>query len=262
MKKNSMFFIPAVFALFLSFCILLLPVAAYQADCDQTGTMTILFLGSAYSTGNPPDGAEAIYVVKADFDKAVVNLSTLSRDLPVDAKILEDPAVTSAPLVEVFNAAYRKASGSNTEKRASASKVLNEVVNSQLGIKTEHYLTLDWDQITGMIDTIGGVEINIPSGFTSDRNVQFNAGVQKLNGTLAAEFVRTYEPGGESARYQRQKLFIQALQKQILSNTDLVSRLPTLLNQFRAAIVTDLTDDQLSSLICLVSSLPQGSIIF
>jgi len=262
MKKNSVFFVPAIFALFLSFCILLLPVAAYQADCDQTGTMTILFLGSAYSTGNPPDGAEAIYVVKADFDKAVVNLSTLSRDLPVDAKILEDPSITSAPLVEVFNAAYRKASGSNTEKRAYASKVLNEVVNSQLGIKTEHYLTLDWDQVTGMIDTIGGVEINIPSGFTSDRNVQFNAGVQKLNGTLAAEFVRTYKPGGESARYQRQKLFIQALQKQILNNKDLTSRLPTLLNQFRAAMVTDLTDDQLSSLVCLVGSLPQGSVVF
>ena len=83
--------------------------------------------------------------------------------------------------------------------------------------KDYYYFTMQLDEVAGMIDTIGGVEINNPAAITTEREVTFPAGVQTLDGKLSAEYLRAYKPGGDPARLKRQNLYMKALQTKILS---------------------------------------------
>jgi anionic cell wall polymer biosynthesis LytR-Cps2A-Psr (LCP) family protein len=72
-----------------------------------------------------------------------------------------------------------------------------------------------------------------------------------LDGELATEFLRTKLPGGDGARQQRQNLFLDAFQDQMLS-TKTISKAPELFEQFKEAITTDFSPKLVADLACLM----------
>ena len=98
----------------------------------------------------------------------------------------------------------------------------------------------------------------LTQSITTERGVTFPAGAQTLNGRLATEFVRSNTPGGEAGRLQRQEQLVDALQKKLWS-ADFAVSIPDLLAQFQGAIVTDLSPEQIMSLVCAYEQVPDSS---
>lgn len=234
-----------------------MPVAP-EGMCGNTGSIQILLTGADYSMGMPPFGADAIRLIQIDFDNATVKSVAFPRALVVKTDALGDPQKTVMELGTSYYEMKQAAQGTNTDKVTAATNLLAQVLYDNFGVNPNYYLTLQLDSVGAMIDEIGGVEITLPEAITTERKVTFPAGTQTLNGRLAAEFVRSRQPGGETARLQRQEILINSLQKKIFSASAVI-QVPDLIQQFHGAIVTDLSPEQILSLTCAIEQIPLSS---
>ena len=232
--------------------------AVPQGLCGQSGAIQVLLIGADYSLGMPPLGADAIRLIQFDFDNAQITTVAFPRAMVVDTEALEDTMKTRMELGTSYYEKKQTAQGSNTDKVTAASNLLAQVLYDNFEAAPDHYLTLQLDSVGAMIDEIGGVEITLAEEITTERDVTFPAGKQTLNGRLAAEFVRSKQPGGEAARLKRQELFMDAFQKKIFS-ASVAKEIPDLLSQFQGAIVTDLSVEQLLNLSCAYQQIPDSA---
>jgi LCP family protein required for cell wall assembly len=235
------------------------PTAA--ETCGQTGSMTILFLGSDSSIGAPPYGADSVRVIKTDFGAQKITVVTFPRNLIVRTTALNNPSYPQGPLGLTFYYAKVAAYGTIFDMNASGARVMAQVMMDNFAIGFTHYVALQMEQVAVMVDTLGGVEMNIPYTITTEHNVTFYAGLQTLSGARAKEYVRFLYPGGEAARTARQNDFIKALLAKV-TNASILPLVPTLLSQFKNAVTTDLSTEQLVNLVCLSGKMPKENLTF
>lgn len=232
-----------------------------ESVCGQTGSMIVLFLGSDASQGNPPYGADSIRLIKIDYDAQKFSVITFPRDLIVQTSALNNANYPQAPLGVTFKYANQAATGTEVEKNTAATSVIAQLIMNDFGVRPDYYITVQMNQLAAMIDTIGGVEINVPAAITTERGITFLAGTQTLNGALATEYIRAIQPGGDSARIIRQNDFLNALKAKVIS-AKLLPKVPTLISQFQNAVSTDLSPEQLVSFACLASKVSEENITF
>ncbi len=176
----------------------------------------------------------------------------------VNTNALGDPLKSQMELGTSFYEMKQVAQGSNADKVVAATNLLAQVMYDNFEVNPNYYITFQLDSIGAVIDAIGGVNVVLPQSITTERGVTFPAGAQTLNGRLATEFVRAKTPGGEAGRLQRQEQLMDALQKKLWS-ADFAISIPDLLEQFQGAIVTDLSPDQIMSLVCAYEQIPDSS---
>ena len=232
-----------------------------ESTCGQTGAMTILFAGSDAGSGVPLNGADSIRLMKIDFDNQRVTVITFPHDLMVSTTALNNPAMMQQTLSLAFLYASQAATGTPSEKNAAAARVMAQIILDNFAVPVDHYLTIQMDSISAMIDTLGGVELTIPESFTTERNITFPAGRQTLTGALATEYARCLVPGGEAARTVRQDNLIKALQDKLIS-VNILTQIPILYIQYKEAVFTDLTLEQILSFACLAEVMPKNNITF
>lgn len=236
-----------------------------EGACGETGAQFVLFTGADFSMGNPPLGADAIRLARIDYDAKKIVVVAFPRDLLVQTPGLADLDISQSALGLAFQSRKEDTKGDSRHKVTVATELLAQTLVENFGYPTNakkyDYLTLQLDEIGAMIDTIGGVPIDLPESITTERNVTFPAGQQTLDGALSAEYVRSKEPGGDYARLQRQNLYMTALQAQVL-NVGLLPKIPDLYKQFDKAIVTSLSPKQLQSLACMSEAVPLDKIEF
>jgi len=93
-----------------------------------------------------------------------------------------------------------------------------------------YYVRVDFDAFKEIIDTVGGVEINVPNSFTDYsypgpnkfyRTVSFQAGMEKMTGERALIYARSRHgnngEGSDFARARRQQKVLSALRDKVLS---------------------------------------------
>jgi len=96
-------------------------------------------------------------------------------------------------------------------------------VSELTGVGIAGYVELDFEGFKGVVDTLGGVEVNVPMNIYDFDNrgssiPAIYAGKQVLTGDKALILVRSRSfPTGDYQRQANQRLFLQALAKQILS---------------------------------------------
>lgn len=109
-----------------------------------------------------------------------------------------------------------------------------DTVARLLGIPISYYATLDFAGFRDMINTVGGIDINVPDGFTArypaNDNpsinprwtvVRFTKGMQHMNGERAIEYARAREvldnasEGSDFARSRRQRLIMEAFKARL-----------------------------------------------
>ena len=234
------------------------PVSGAQGICGNTGKIKILLVGADYSIGMPPFGADAIRVLQIDFDNATMSTVAFPRGLIVNSNALGDPLKSQMELGTSFYEMKQVAQGNNSDKVAAATNLLAQVMYDNFEVNPNYYITFQLDSIGAVIDAIGGVDIVLAQSITTERGVTFPAGAQTLNGRLATEFVRAKTPGGEAGRLQRQEQLVDALQKK-LWRADFAISIPDLLTKFQGAIVTDLSPEQILSLVCAYEQIPDSS---
>ncbi|HLY32130.1 MAG TPA: LCP family protein, partial [Ktedonobacterales bacterium] len=111
-----------------------------------------------------------------------------------------------------------------------------EKVSEVTGLDVRYWVSLDFNGFRDLVNDIGGIDINVPVGFTAEfplhnnfqpgdpyKSVTFKAGPQHMNGDLALEYARAryvYDvpsEGTDFARAHRQQLLVKAIMQRLRS---------------------------------------------
>jgi LCP family protein required for cell wall assembly len=229
--------------------------AGKKPICGDEAAWNVLLVGIDYSDPQYTYGlADVIRVVRVDFVEMKVNMVALPRDLLVEAP--EGRFTEQNPMK--INQAYLFGTpgwGGYLGEGIGANS-LAEVIRYNFGVTPQHYAVVNFDTVINFIDAIGGVEVNLPQGVT-DPNPSlgsFPAGPQTLSGERALALMRIRTNYSDSFRVSNQTLVMKAILSKLMEPASLV-KVPSLLNQFSEAFLTDLSIDQIASLgMCFLSN--------
>ncbi|MFI7104023.1 LCP family protein [Streptomyces sp. NPDC050161] len=117
----------------------------------------------------------------------------------------------------------------NAAYAEDGAELLVRTVEFNTKLHIDHYVEIGFAGFAGIVDAIGGVELNIPKAFKDkDSGSDFKAGTQTLNGSQALAFVRARHAFAASdlARTKNQQKFLAALASQTATPS-------TVLNPFK-----------------------------
>ena len=145
-----------------------------------------------------------------------------------------------------------------------------------LGIPIDYFVGLDFTAFQQAVDAVGGVDIDVPAGFTDNQypacaadtcpyiTISFNAGEQHMNGARALIYARSRHgdngQGSDFARSRRQQQILTALKAKVLSIGG-IGDLPNLLNALGGNVDTNMSIDDAEAIYNLVSGVDSSSIL-
>ena len=124
-------------------------------------------------------------------------------------------------------------------------KLTQETVQDFLGIKLNNYVVVDFQGFKGLVDAVGGVDINVEKRMYyydpyADFEIDLKPGKQHLDGKMAMQYVRYRDEEGDIGRIRRQQKFLMALYQQIASK-NIIAKMPGVSKQIMSMIKTDLS---------------------
>jgi anionic cell wall polymer biosynthesis LytR-Cps2A-Psr (LCP) family protein len=126
------------------------------------------------------------------------------------------------------------------------------------GVNIDHYITVNMRTFEHIIDAMGGIEVDIPNEEVA-KTANLSVGVHTLNGAQALKLARN-RSGGIFERADNQNLVLCAVRKK-LTNPQIVTQIPALIETFQDNIRTDFTPEQLGQLACLATQMPPENIL-
>ncbi len=195
---------------------------------EGDGRINILLLGRGGDGHDGPDLTDTLLVASIDPVNKTANMVSIPRDLWVN------PGTGYTKINAVFANAKYKAQAANPKDDAAAEKAgitaIEDTVTSVLGVPIHYYGMVDFHAFQQAVDTVGGVDINIPAS-AAVKDYMYNeethrpytldvqAGNQHFDGLRALMFTRTRHTSarGDFDRTERQRLFISALSQKVLS---------------------------------------------
>lgn len=154
---------------------------------------------------------DTIMLASLDDDRKTITLLSIPRDLFVSY-----PTGWAGKI----NAIY---SIWNTQ---SGIENLKTKVTEITGESIDHFLVIDFDWFIQTVDTLGGIEVDVPEDLTDRQYPNWNYGyetfsiaqwLQILDGATALKYVRSRHSTSDYARSERQQLVIQAIKERVLS---------------------------------------------
>ena len=192
----------------------------------------MLLLGVDKSEGRSEDWgsdtsnfrADTIILTRVDPPAQKVALVSIPRDTLVDMGENGERKINDA--YSIGGAAY-----------------MTEVVSDFANVKISHYAEVDFEQLTSIVDTIGGIEVTLPVAVQDDyAQIDLPEGTQTLNGEQALGLCRArhaYDDygGGDFYRAANQRMVIGAIVKKVLQ-LDLIS-MATTVSELANSVTTD-----------------------
>jgi LCP family protein required for cell wall assembly len=225
----------------------------YMSGVGRVNLLVMGYGGAGHDGANLTDSMMVISVVPHD---GATTMISVPRDLWVQVP-------PGSGQYAKINTAYQDGlsngfGGAAAGKLAAGAEAASKV-SQVLGIDVSYWLTIDFSGFRQLIDSLGGVDVNVPTAFTAryPRNddpavdagwkiIHFNTGPQHMNGEQAIEYARAryvlspLSEGSDFARSARQQLLIHA----ILSRARQVSAWPGLTsatNALQGALYTNLS---------------------
>ncbi|MDD2585671.1 MAG: LCP family protein [Syntrophomonadaceae bacterium] len=157
-----------------------------------------------------------------------------------------DPKLDKMAVISIPRDTKVKVKGSSNEKICTANyvggpKYAKQLVEELLDTKIDYYVEMDFKAFTKVVDTLGGVTINVPQRmYKPYEGIDLKSGTQKLNGKQALGYVRfrDYE-FGDIQRTAQQQEFIKILADQALQ-AKTIPKIPKLFKEVKPYLDTDL----------------------
>jgi len=193
----------------------------------RTNLLVMGYGGSGHDGAYLTDSMEVISIMPQSHHTSLVSV-------PRDLWIQYPPNSGSYTKI---NAVYEFGSNNNADP-AAGGVAATQKVSTVTGLQVSNWLTINFTGFKSVIDAIGGIDVNVPDSFNAcyPKNdnasidpswitVQFNQGMQHMDGATAIEYARAREPMAvcgqgvsenqaeltDFARSVRQQLIIQAV---------------------------------------------------
>jgi len=235
--------------------------------CGNTGSMRLLVIGLTLPTDGEVLGADAIRLVTIDFDQPSATILALPALLWVETPALAELGVEETHLTAVYTEAYENRKVTSERYRHQlATQALAQTIIDNFGFVPDHYITFDERTFIESVDTLGGIEINLPEAVdgTSEEYGIYTAGQQTLDGMRTLNFARLFYPDGVEdvdtwGNMARQKLVVQAILAEALKPQNF-TKIPALADDLMSGVVTDLSLKQTLDLVCIVEKVGQSTL--
>jgi len=225
---------------------------------DGTDPVNILLLGvDSRPDDDEPPRSDTMIVVRVDPGENRVDLFSIPRDL-----LVEIPGY----LATKVNAAY--VFGELDDVPGGGPILAAQTIEYNFGIRIDYFATVDITGMERVVDTIGGVIIDVPTALKDDQyptddyqftRIYFGSGPQEMDGVSAVQYSRTRHDDNDFRRSIRQQEVLIAIRNKILA-TGIITRLPELIADVGDAVRTDLSPRQVLSLARFGQDLPRESI--
>ncbi len=146
-----------------------------------------------------------------------------------------------------------------------------QTVQYNLGVPINHYVLVDFSAVINGIDTLGGIDVNVPFDINDPKFPNMNygydplfipAGLQHMDGELALKYARTRHVDNDFGRAQRQQQVVLAIREKAVSLgvNSLLANAPIFYQQLEQGVRTNMTLDQITRLVKTASEIPPEDI--
>ena len=123
-------------------------------------------------------------------------------------------------------------------------KLTQQTVEEFLGIQINNYVVVDFKGFKGLVDAIGGIDINVEKDMYYEDPydnlvIDLQQGRQHLDGAKAIQYVRYRDEEGDIGRIKRQQHFMAAIYEKRTS-TEILTKVPGLVKELVTMIKTDI----------------------
>lgn len=225
----------------------LTPIPSENAAQDQQpmdNIVNIMLMGiDAFEDGGTTSGVQphtdAMMVIAVNFDKNVVDVISLPRDIFTDL-----PGIRGYYKLNcAFNA------GGGMEDMKSGFELTCKAAEQWLGgVTIPYYYALDFQAVVDIVDAIGGIDYNVdqefhaanPENKNMDNGEFYKRGYQHLDGNAVLGYIRIRKQadGLDSSRTKRQRKMMVAIFNKLKKEGKL-SQVPALINAASSGIYTN-----------------------
>ncbi len=196
------------------------PVGALELPPDQ---MNILLLGSDQRPWDSHFRTDTIILLTLNPSQGSVSLTSFPRDL-----YLTIPGWG----MDRINTAWGK----------GGFKALAETFEYNFGVRPEHYVLINFQSFKQVIDSLGGLDVNVATSVSDYRNGYYYtipAGLNKMDADTVLWYVRTRKTTNDFYRGRRQQeVLIAAFEKMVSMNA--LKRIPEFYAIYKNNVSTDL----------------------
>lgn len=212
--------------------------ARSSSNWNGEDRITILLLGADLSAIDGSSRTDTIMLVNLDPVTKSANIMSIPRDVKV---------VIPGYGIDKINAAF--ALGDYNDVQGGGAGLMVRTIEANFGIPIHAFVQIDFNGFTRMVDTVGGVHVDVPYPIMDNaypaeqfnyQRIYFPAGWQHLDGEEALVYARTRHQDGDTSRASRQQQLLIAMRDQHL-NADLITRLPQLITDFGDSVRTDIS---------------------
>lgn len=198
------------------------PLSSQTGYMGGSSRINILILGYG---GSGHDGAyltDSMVIMSLIPSTHHTTLISIPRDLWV-----QNPA--NSGNYTKLNDVYPVAAGDTNTNPIAGGNAVAQKISLITGLQINYWMTINFAGFKDFIDAIGGIDVNVPDGFTAKypanddptinpnwTTVKFTPGVQHMNGSQAIIYARAryvldnFAEGSDFARSQRQQIIMKA----------------------------------------------------
>ena len=234
-------------------------------DYSNKDRVNILILGidkrPDESEERDPIRTDTMMVVTIDPKSKTAAMLSLPRDLWVPIPVKDNTVVHDRiNAAHVFGDLYNYPGGGPS--------LAMRTVEYNLGVKIHHYVKIDFDGFSRMIDSLGGVTVELPQPLIDNQyptpdygimRINIPAGVQHLDGERALWFARSRHMDSDFGRIRRQQQLMLAVREKVLQ-INVLPKLPKLWNEFHSSVDTDMNLPQIIGLAMVAKDIKPDSI--
>jgi len=211
------------------------------------------------------DNKFTILIVGADDNNKVIQDTGRSDTIILATVDVENKDVF---LLSIPRDSYVDIEGEGKDKinhayAAGGMDLLIDTVEKTLNVPVDYYAVTDFDGFKSVIDTLGGIEINVDKRMyfqTYDGLIDIQAGPQLLDGEKALQYVRfRHDPLGDITRVSRQQQFMIAVFKKMMASEN-YDKLPEVVPKLLSAIDTNMTKSQMLKAALLLKDISNDQI--
>jgi LCP family protein required for cell wall assembly len=234
------------------------PAPVVHAELKER--VNILFLGIDRRPNDPgPWRTDTMIVFSIDPISKTASMLSIPRDLWV--------TLPDYNIEERINAAH--VYGDQLQYPGGGPELAKKTVQYNLGIPIHYYARIDFPGFVKIIDSIGGIQIDVPRDIVDNEyptpdnqttRLYIKAGRQQMDGELALKYARTRHDSSDIDRGRRQQQVIMAVRDKVLSLDFPITRIPEQLRLLGDSLQTDMSLEVLYAIAQAARQVPSENI--